>query len=160
MRRCARSAPAAGVTERLGRQLRADGAVIDVIFYWRALEFCARPAQLVTFLDVTEKRRAERRLEHLARHDGLTDLPNRASFRKSLDAAIARRTPDEGDLGVFYLDLDQFKAVIDTLGHATRRCAAARRRGAAARGAARHRCRRPLRRRRIRRAAARPERPG
>ena len=60
----------AASTERMGRQLRADGAVIDVIFYWRALEFCARPAELVTFLDVTEKRRAERRLAHMARHEG------------------------------------------------------------------------------------------
>ncbi len=124
MRRCAQQAPARPVQERMGRQLRSDGAVIDVIFYWRALTFRERPAELVTFLDVTEKRRAERRLAHMAHHDDLTDLPNRAFFRKSLDAALSRLYPSQGqsaagDVGVFYLDLDQFKAVIDTLGHST-----------------------------------------
>ena len=119
MRRCAQQAPVRPVQERTGRQLRSDGTLIDVIFYWRALTFRERPAELVTFLDVTEKRRAERRLAHMAHHDDLTDLPNRAFFRKSLDAALARLYPAQGDVGVLYLDLDQFKAVIDTLGHST-----------------------------------------
>ncbi len=117
MRRGARQAPALPVRERVGRQLRADGALIDVIFYWRALTFRERPAELVTFLDITEKRRAERRLAHMADHDDLTDLPNRAFFRNSLDAALSRLHPAGGDVGVFYLDLDHFKAVVDTLGH-------------------------------------------
>jgi diguanylate cyclase (GGDEF)-like protein/PAS domain S-box-containing protein len=123
MRQRAQQGPVRAVEERMGRQLRADGTLIDVVFFWRALTFRERAAQLVTFLDVTEKRRAERRLAHMACHDDLTGLPNRAFFRKSLDAALARLNPAAdhraaGSAGVFYLDLDQFKAVIDTLGHA------------------------------------------
>ena len=118
MRR-ARQAPA---QERVGRQLRADGALIDVICHWRALTFRERRAELVTFIDVTEKQRAERRLAHMAHHDGLTDLPNRACFRDSLAAALSRLRAAQGraqdHVGVFYLDLDQFKAVVDALGHA------------------------------------------
>ena len=118
MRR-ARQAPA---QERMGRQLRADGALIDVIFHWRALTFRERRAELVTFIDVTEKQRAERRLAHMAHHDDLTDLPNRACFRDSLAAALSRLRAAQGraqdHVGVFYLDLDQFKAVVDALGHA------------------------------------------
>ncbi len=117
MRRCAQQAPVRLVHERMGRQLRADGSLIEVIFYWRALTFRGRSAELVTFLDVTERRRAERRLAHMAHHDDLTDLPNRAFFRKSIDAALSHLHPAQGDVGVFYLDLDQFKAIIDTLGH-------------------------------------------
>ncbi len=123
MRQRAQQGPVRAVEERMGRQLRADGTLIDVVFYWRALTFRERAAELVTFLDVTEKRRAERRLAHMACHDDLTGLPNRAFFRKSLDAALSRLNPAAGhpaagNAGVFYLDLDQFKAVIDTLGHA------------------------------------------
>ena len=73
------------------------------------------PTVLVTVLDVTEQKRAERRVRHLARHDSLTGLPNRVQLREWLDntPACARTTA-----GVLCLDLDGFKPVNDTLGHA------------------------------------------
>ncbi len=117
MRRCSKQPPVRPVTERLGRQMRSDGSVIDVVFYWRPLIFRDRPAQLITFVDVTEKKQAERRLAHMAHHDALTDLPNRAKFRDRLDEALSRLHPDQGELAVFYLDLDRFQAINDTLGH-------------------------------------------
>ncbi|AZO42502.1 EAL domain-containing protein [Mesorhizobium sp. M7D.F.Ca.US.005.01.1.1] len=70
---------------------------------------------VATFDDVTERRRTEERMTHLAHHDMLTGLPNRSMFRERLDLALedTAATP----LAIFSLDLDRFKVVNDTWGH-------------------------------------------
>jgi diguanylate cyclase (GGDEF)-like protein/PAS domain S-box-containing protein len=67
--------------------------------------------------DITERRHVREELLYTARHDFLTDLPNRAVFIEELDHAIARARRDGKMFAVLYFDLDHFKDVNDTLGH-------------------------------------------
>ena len=88
-----------------------DGRVISVIHHpmddggW-----------VSTHQDITEQRKTEARIRHLARHDTLTDLPNRLMFGEIMDAAEQRIGRNEV-LAVLAIDLDHFKTVNDTLGH-------------------------------------------
>ena len=70
-----------------------------------------------THEDVTERRQAQQKIEHLARHDALTDLPNRFLLREELQEMLQRLRHGEG-LAVHCLDLDRFKEVNDATGHA------------------------------------------
>jgi diguanylate cyclase (GGDEF)-like protein len=86
----------------------------------RTLEATFRPVPgrgwLVVINDITERRRAEAQIVHMAHHDALTGLPNRVLFHDRLENAVARSRRGE-QCSVMCLDLDHFKAVNDTLGH-------------------------------------------
>lgn len=68
--------------------------------------------------EVQERRRAQAQLAHLAHHDPLTDLPNRLLFADHLQRSIARAERGRHRLALLFIDLDRFKEVNDTLGHA------------------------------------------
>jgi diguanylate cyclase (GGDEF)-like protein/PAS domain S-box-containing protein len=67
--------------------------------------------------EITERKRMEERLAHMAEYDALTDLPNRALFAERLLQGIAMAKRDKTRLALMWLDLDNFKSVNDTFGH-------------------------------------------
>jgi diguanylate cyclase (GGDEF)-like protein/PAS domain S-box-containing protein len=75
------------------------------------------PEHLIAVIeDVTDRKRSEAQIAHMAHHDALTDLPNRVLLQERLKEALLR-VPRGESLAVFYLDLDRFKTINDTLGH-------------------------------------------
>jgi diguanylate cyclase (GGDEF)-like protein/PAS domain S-box-containing protein len=68
-------------------------------------------------LDVSDRRKAEHQIEHLAYHDALTGLPNRLLFVDRLDTALTRARRAEEAIAVLFVDIDHFKSINDSLGH-------------------------------------------
>src|ERR1700731_4876571 len=69
--------------------------------------------------DINERKEAEARIEHMAHHDALTDLPNRVAFVEHLSRSIDAAAASNESFAVLSIDLDRFKDVNDTFGHAT-----------------------------------------
>lgn len=100
------------------RQKTARGTEHHVLIYVRILTEGPSRRLLLTMADVSDRVRAEAHAIHLAHHDALTGLANRMQFRKKLEIALEATARGGGDVVVHYLDLDGFKPVNDTFGHA------------------------------------------
>jgi diguanylate cyclase (GGDEF)-like protein len=109
------SGPAAGVTLH-----RRDGS--QVVIHERAAPIRDRNGQAIGIVlvlrDITHERALAARLEYEATHDPLTGLTNRREFERLLNAAIADHGARGTHYALLYLDLDQFKVINDTCGHA------------------------------------------
>ncbi|MBR1198320.1 EAL domain-containing protein [Bradyrhizobium sp. AUGA SZCCT0240] len=99
------------------RHLKADGSEIHVLTFGRRVAFDGRDGYLVAVVDITERRKAEARIAHMAHHDGLTNLSNRDFFQDRLRLALERSQPAGKRVAVLCVDLDLFKNVNDSFGH-------------------------------------------
>ncbi|MBS0212144.1 MAG: diguanylate cyclase [Proteobacteria bacterium] len=102
------------VRHRDGRYLWLDTKLRRV----RGLDDCSVPELVYVARDVTRRVEAEQAVARLARHDSLTGLGNRLHFGERLDLAMARYRRSGQPLAVLYMDVDRFKQINDTHGHA------------------------------------------
>ncbi|HET7766245.1 MAG TPA: sensor domain-containing diguanylate cyclase [Burkholderiales bacterium] len=98
--------------------LRKDGSRFELEFAVTTMGSGRTPQMVAVFRDITERKAAEHRLSRLALHDALTGLPNRASFERRVDEALPRRRRGAGQLAIMIMDIDRFKSINDSLGHA------------------------------------------
>ena len=96
-----------------------DGTLVPVELSCQPIDYFGRPATVVAARDLTDRKRDEARIRHLARHDALTGLPNRSSLQERLDIALDVASQAGSALALVYIDLDRFKLVNDLHGHAT-----------------------------------------
>ena len=111
----------AGTNERFDfRILRLDGTALWTLVstapIWGEDGHHAGTLAIVT--DITDRKEAENNLAHSATHDDLTGLPNRVLLLDRLEVALARCSRVDGKLAVLFCDLDHFKFINDSLGHA------------------------------------------
>jgi diguanylate cyclase (GGDEF)-like protein/PAS domain S-box-containing protein len=115
-----------GVASRMGASVTAEWRVHHGDGSWRYMEVVANnllddptvEGIVLTLRDVTQHKSLEDELKHQAFHDALSGLANRALFRDRLEHALARAARSLTSLAVLFLDLDDFKLVNDSLGHA------------------------------------------
>ncbi|MEI9905037.1 MAG: diguanylate cyclase [Asticcacaulis sp.] len=95
--------------------------MVSDFFAHRTLSISHRPMPdggfVSTFDDITERKKSESLIAHMARHDGLTGLPNRIHFNDYLDQELAWAARHGQQLAVIAIDLDRFKEINDLRGH-------------------------------------------
>lgn len=95
---------------------RVDGTTADVEMISTKITYLGKPAILAMIIDVTDRKKAEEKIKQLAYYDTLTGLPNRNMLNDYFDKLLYSSKSQK--IGVMFLDLDRFKIINDTMGHA------------------------------------------
>ncbi|MBC3830251.1 EAL domain-containing protein [Undibacterium amnicola] len=110
--------------ERGGREMEVRRRKKTGEIFWASLSLStlydekSQPIGMIGYLsDITERKRSEEKINHLAYYDPLTDLPNRTLFKKLIDNALQQGQRNDVSISVMFIDLNRFKPINDTLGH-------------------------------------------
>ncbi len=98
--------------------LHKNGTRIPVQFIVRTMLHQGELQRLTIVRDIRDRLQAEQRIQHLAHHDPLTGLPNRLAFTERLERRLAEASVSGESLALMFIDLDHFKRINDSLGHA------------------------------------------
>ena len=96
----------------------ANGVLVPAEFSLDIIDYEGEPANVIALRDLSDRRRNEARIWHLAHHDALTNLPNRFLLREKFASALNASVRSGHPLALLYVDLDHFKPINDLLGHA------------------------------------------
>ena len=97
---------------------RRDGSDFDGLLWASASAVEGRGQRVGTVVDITERKRGEARVQRLAYYDTVTGLPNRSLLRERAARTFAAAAQQSSQVAVLFVDIDRFKAVNDSLGHA------------------------------------------
>jgi diguanylate cyclase (GGDEF)-like protein/PAS domain S-box-containing protein len=96
---------------------RADKEACVTEVFILNIDWNNSPGYVVSFRDITERKRTEKMLEYMAAHDVMTSLPNRVNFDRKLSEAIQDAKTYDMHMALLYIDIDDFKIINDTFGH-------------------------------------------
>lgn len=97
---------------------KKSGAIIDTLISAEVIDIGGEPHVIVPMLDITDRKRAEERIQQLATRDALTGLPNRLLLADRLALSMGNAQRSGGGLALLFIDLDRFKFINDSLGQA------------------------------------------
>jgi diguanylate cyclase (GGDEF)-like protein/PAS domain S-box-containing protein len=118
----AKDAGSGDAREATSQHRTSSGEMLDVIEYAKHVSVEGEPAILSTILDITDRKRAEAHVTYLAHHDPLTGMFNRTVFTREIERMSAKAAEPGFSFAVLLVDLDDFKIVNDTHGHAAGDC--------------------------------------